>query len=797
MSASEKINLSEIANISEDEFKKQLLAWIDDRGVSRALQSKLRAELFEHFNRTQLGRQIAVQHQKSHRIQLSPLVLVLNTLVAEFLYVENCHFTLSVFSAEVPYKNTLPDFEAATTTNKQKPFRLAETELKDIFEAIGMNETSSKTIQKFYTSNDCTGGDRNNAIGKSLLYCIFKILFTGTEVNATKTRTKNGTKEVKNGSIISVDTKSSEKCSHCSNGQKKFKKYQISSRYFKYLNRYLDILSERVRDMSKTLAEINTENPSKRKSNAEASVALESNLKRTLDKVIENVNQLTKSKRKSKKLQDFLHSIDRLSSNLEMCASNMERLIVTVTNECGDLKRSPAVLERKENHIDVDYCTWLQELKTSENGRRFVARLESSLQKTLAKEQESIEKIYEEKMKNYRMLMKLHYKQKYTKTGKCSNVGSPVTKSAELKHSKKIDSFADCYQLLPKDDALEREVYVDRVVQSAKYAMLLLHLYSDYSNLFPQFYSRARLQLLENESKKLDESFQAYLKQQTTRKIQLNEDITNIWHDYTFGKVLLESRDLTTPRKMFHQTSITNTKMPETILTTGAGIVALAQIDSTRTFENPFKQFASEKLFPKRKSNTAAAQTQIKSIAAVKSIDSNDERDEEHIETLLRSVSSESSYGRLPSPKRSCSNNDIKIPAPPNTVATVNQKATPPLHEYPAIVDLQNSEATAIEEAISTIVPRVATENRQLIESPDIDVLTSPTISPLESAVAPEPKKIVVKIEAAGEANNIPLQTKDFMGADHDSVTDDELDESLEISIGPKRDASSSEDVWN
>lgn len=484
MSASEKINLSEIANISEDEFKKQLLAWIDDRGVSRALQSKLRAELFQHFNRTQLGRQIAVEHQKSHRIQLSPLVLVLNTLVAEFLYVENCHFTLSVFSAEVPYKNTLPDFEATHTADKQKPFRLADSELKDIFEAIGMTETNSKTIRKFYTSNDSVCGDSNNAIGKSLLYCIFKILCTGAEVIGAKKKTKNGTKEGRNGSIISVDTNSSPKCSNCSIGQKKFKKYQISSRYFKYLNRYLDILSERVRDMSKTLAEINSENPSKRKSNAEASAALESSLKKTLDKVIENVNQLTKSKRKSKKHEDFLHSIDRLSSNLGTCASNMERLIVTVTSECGDLTRSPAVLHRKENHIDVDYCTWLQELKTSENGRRFVARLEASLQKTLAKEQESFEKIYEEKMKSYRMLIKLHYKQKYAKTGKCSKNVSPVEKSAEVKHHKKIDAPIECNQLLSKDDANEREEYVDRVVQTAKYETVLLHLHSDSYSLF-------------------------------------------------------------------------------------------------------------------------------------------------------------------------------------------------------------------------------------------------------------------------------------------------------------------------
>lgn len=473
MSGSEKINLSEIANISEDEFKKQLLAWIDDRGVSRTLQSKLRAELFEHFNRTQLGRQIAVQHQKSHRIELSPLVLVLNTLVAEFLYVENCHFSLSVFSAEVPYKNTLPDFEAATTTN-QKPFRLSERELKDIFQAIGMSESNAETIRKFYTCNYSGDGDSTtDTLRKSLLYSIFKIVFTGAEVNATKATPKNGTKEMKNESILSVDTNSSTKCANCSMDLKKIKKCQINSRYFKYLHRYLDILSQRVRDMSKSLIEIHSDSPSKRKSIAETSAALESNLKKTLDKIIEKVNHLSKSKRKSRKLQDFLQSIDRLSSNLETCANNMERLLVTVTNKCSDPKRPSTTFAMKENSIDVDYCTWLQELKTSENGRRFVNRLEASLQKTLAQEQESCEKIYEEKMKNYRMLIKLHYKEKYAKNVKCSNVNSPLTaKSAEIKSpKKKINASMKCNELLSnalKHAANEKEEYVDRIVQTAK-----------------------------------------------------------------------------------------------------------------------------------------------------------------------------------------------------------------------------------------------------------------------------------------------------------------------------------------
>lgn len=85
-----------------------------------------------------IGRQIAVQYQQSQRIVLSPLVLVVNTLVAEFLYAQNCHFTLSVFNSEVPYKNTLPDFE------KSYKFRFDSVELNEIMKVTTVVYVSAK-----------------------------------------------------------------------------------------------------------------------------------------------------------------------------------------------------------------------------------------------------------------------------------------------------------------------------------------------------------------------------------------------------------------------------------------------------------------------------------------------------------------------------------------------------------------------------------------------------------------------------------------------------------------------------
>lgn len=61
---------------------------------------------------------------------LSPLALALHTLVAEFLYEQNCHYTLSVYCSEMPHRHTLPDFD------NRPGFRFNEQELHLVLSAV-------------------------------------------------------------------------------------------------------------------------------------------------------------------------------------------------------------------------------------------------------------------------------------------------------------------------------------------------------------------------------------------------------------------------------------------------------------------------------------------------------------------------------------------------------------------------------------------------------------------------------------------------------------------------------------
>lgn len=483
----EAVNLNDIVNISEDEFKEQLTNWIEERGVSKALQSKLRADLFEHFNKTNLGRQIALKHQHAHRLILSPLLLVLNTLVAEFLYSEDCHFSLSVFSTEVPFKNTLPDFEGRT--KKGTMFRFSENELKDIFEAIKMlNPAYEKQIQDLYFDED----EIADAANTSLLYSIFKNVCSlkgdiGPVEARREKRSDDVTKNEPTEQMPRVGVAPDQKCANCE--KHKSDKYQIDSRYFKHLNRYLDILSDRVQEMSESLAKIHSKNSKSNK--ASDSLQLESNVKNSLNQLQAELLGLNKSKKKHRKFQEMINTIEKLSANVEKCGGNLENLLDVTNSTLNEMKMQEERMKAGKSNSDngehqdsKDYGTWLREMRCSENGKKFIGRLEVSLQKTLDKEKEHLKKAFDEKMENYRALIKLHYKQKFGGMGKDAEkldkgdenksdireqrAGQLVQSHRSILKAVLLSSAKDEEHL---DKArIEKEKYVEHIVDSARLA---------------------------------------------------------------------------------------------------------------------------------------------------------------------------------------------------------------------------------------------------------------------------------------------------------------------------------------
>ncbi|XP_017125671.1 uncharacterized protein LOC108145013 [Drosophila elegans] len=129
-----KNQLEELAALSEHEFEPKFRQWLDQEGIARELHSHLRVELIHCFNNTALGQLLSkaagVQMAHSHSLLLSPLAMMLHTLVAEFLHSQNCHFTLSVFCSETQHRGKLPDFRS------RPEFRFRPDELQQVLSDI-------------------------------------------------------------------------------------------------------------------------------------------------------------------------------------------------------------------------------------------------------------------------------------------------------------------------------------------------------------------------------------------------------------------------------------------------------------------------------------------------------------------------------------------------------------------------------------------------------------------------------------------------------------------------------------
>lgn len=106
--------------------------------------------------------------QQQNFLLLSPLGLALHTLVAEFLYEQNCHYTLTVYSSEMPHRHALPDFENSVR------FRFSEQERQQLLSAV-LGETQrepqpqldlEQTVHKTY---DITHQSLLSALVQSLI----------------------------------------------------------------------------------------------------------------------------------------------------------------------------------------------------------------------------------------------------------------------------------------------------------------------------------------------------------------------------------------------------------------------------------------------------------------------------------------------------------------------------------------------------------------------------------------------------------------------------------------------------
>lgn len=297
-------------------------------------------------------------------MMLSPLILVLNTLVAEFLYERNYHYSLSVFCTEVPYQHTLPNFD------KIKNFRFTETEIYEIFEAISPSLDIPKEFQKLIINEYLE--NKKSKLGNSLLYFIFKKIFDEIKIkkmNDKEIQVEQEEKIIKNkNSYKDKNNNSKSNSDSLSNFSKKDK--QHSNNYMRYLNKYLLILSRKVKEMSQNVRDIekcniNPQNRLRKKSYDKKFELLN----KSLENISKNLKYFSLTKRKNRKISEILNALDKMTKQFEKCTQNIEIMSQRI------ISRNFISDNKSEDNKEKTFYEWIDEMKTTKNGKKFLVKV--------------------------------------------------------------------------------------------------------------------------------------------------------------------------------------------------------------------------------------------------------------------------------------------------------------------------------------------------------------------------------------------------------------------------------------
>uniref|UniRef100_A0A182NSY3 cysteine--tRNA ligase n=1 Tax=Anopheles dirus TaxID=7168 RepID=A0A182NSY3_9DIPT len=573
--------LGDVEDIDSAELKTQLKNWIEEEGIEANIQLQMKKNLIDKMSRTALGKKIALKLQTQHGIVLSPLVLVLNTLVAEFLYTQNCHFSLSIFTNEVPFKNTLPDF------TRSSKFRLNRTELGEIFEALGI-EHYDGLVEKY----EKFGTDQGS---RSLLYIVFKSVLSAVKTQDEKLRRLQRHDRRK------------------ATARTMLKQLEVEK-----LHRNVEKLLHRVKAVAKAIAE------------------LERNQQATIPGDPGEHNKPAGEDDSAHSLRVCSENVSKLVERLESCTKMFEQLIDSVRLQRNeDIREEVAEAEtnaqpdRKPNEKRKTYTEFLHELKTTEHGKKYVAKLQKQVAKLLDKEKQQMGAKHERELRK----LELEYGERLEKALASKHLeprtsppppplqrafppGPQLEPVAELNSEesqhfmRKIDEKLD--QLYRQErnvddklstlrnDLQRQEQRQSRYFESLKAAktkeskLQVLHTverelmatFEDETNTIIQN-AKQTIEQLERESDKINHSFQRYLRKQREDKRKLIDEKVQIWARYNDEKLELNQRELLNGDQM-HE----GTKVPSEGAPIVSEVTIPIQLSERETpFENPFRAF--------------------------------------------------------------------------------------------------------------------------------------------------------------------------------------------------------------
>lgn len=335
-----------------------------------------------YFKCLVIGREISMRNKQigNHLVPCASL-LALNSLVAEYLYTQNCQFTLSVFATEVSFPNALPDFYSDPV-----PYRFSVIQQQDLLRSFGVTQEIESDIRKQYLTWD------TNSQNTSLLFTMLQSMCSAAKPD--------------NGVALRMASKSSQT-------KIKYKPIHQSNKLFfrnrKLLHRvhsHLNALISNIMQIMKTIETV----PSKK------------HVQHIISKLHRKRQYLERLPIKHKLLKKIVDSTCRLSSELE---SLVDMLNIKKGPESETINLDNPIITSQTSQ----YCDWVQELKNSANGKRFLQHIIKHYKNERQIEIAEHQKKLSEEIKLERARLKHLYKQRFL--NRCSGLVMLSSENAE------------------------------------------------------------------------------------------------------------------------------------------------------------------------------------------------------------------------------------------------------------------------------------------------------------------------------------------------------------------------------
>lgn len=333
---------------------------------------------------------------------MSPLLFALNTLVAEFLYAQNCHFTLSVFATECPFKHAMPPFE------RTKRFRFTSTELDEIGEAVGLKTQDAARVNAYYVQD-------NSNVNDSLLFALCHTLFGGLLMSVPtlppsypppprSTQTEFGRKKTKSKEVQTIESAAIRRPHTISDEQQQ--------KYLQKFNNIMDRMSEHILKMTANMEALKS-----RKWFGSVASASQQNSKQFerlnegLDKITQALQQLVDAEKSPQQLTLMVATVTKLTVEMQRCAESFDKLLSLARVAAA------AIAEKVDVPVETDqkYSQWVDTMCHSKFGRRFLRRVDEHHRKQRKRENAQLKQEYDARLAEAKKLIKSKLKDKVTR----------------------------------------------------------------------------------------------------------------------------------------------------------------------------------------------------------------------------------------------------------------------------------------------------------------------------------------------------------------------------------------------